>query len=70
MLDKANTIEARRAANRIGLIARRSRRHNDNLGGFNVWLERGRYLFRSGPNGSTVFDTWKWTGEPLQRRRA
>ena len=44
-----------------------SRRPKRNLG--NVWLEQGRYLFRSGPNGSTVFDTWKWIGEPLPRRR-
>jgi hypothetical protein len=35
----------------------------------NVWTEeRGRYLFRSGANGSTVFDTWVWFGEPLRRR--
>jgi len=33
-----------------------------------VWLEKGRYLHRVGANGSTVFDTWKWIGEPLQRR--
>ena len=34
----------------------------------NLWFEGSRYLFRSRPNGSTVFDTWKWTGEPpLQR---
>ena len=29
-----------------------------------VWRE-GRYLYRSGPNGSTVFDAWRWTGEPV-----
>jgi hypothetical protein len=34
----------------------------------NVWLEGGRNLFRSGANGSTVFDTWKWFGAPLRRR--
>ena len=36
----------------------------------NVWLEKGRYLYRVGANGSTVFDTWKWIGEPLTRRGA
>ena len=45
-----------------------SRKPKRKLG--NVWLEEGRYLFRNGPNGSTVFDTWKWTGEPLPRRGA
>jgi hypothetical protein len=34
----------------------------------NVWLEGGRYLFRSGANGSTVFDTWKWFGAPAPKR--
>jgi hypothetical protein len=34
----------------------------------NVWLEGGHYLFRSGHNGGTVFDTWKWFGEPLRRK--
>ena len=42
-----------------------SRRPKRKLG--NVWSE-GRYLYRSGPNGSTVVDTWKWTGEPPLRR--
>jgi hypothetical protein len=33
-----------------------------------VWYEeRGRYLFRYGPNG-TIFNNWTWTGEPLPRR--
>jgi hypothetical protein len=45
-----------------------SRNQKRKLG--NVWLEDARYLYRSGPTGSTVFDTWKWTGEPLKRRRA
>ena len=45
-----------------------SRKSKRKLG--NVWLESDRYLFRSGPNGSTGFDTLKWTCEPLQRRRA
>ena len=37
----------------------------------NIWFEdSGRYVFRYGANGSTVFDLWKWTGEPLVRRRA
>jgi hypothetical protein len=44
------------------LTARRAKRK---LG--NVWRE-GRYLSRSGNNGSTVFDVWKWIGEPLPRR--
>ena len=44
-----------------------SRKPKRKLG--NVWVEAGRYLYRSGPNGSTVY-TWKWTGEPLQRRHA
>ena len=35
-----------------------------------VWLEKGRYLHRVGANGSTIFDTWKWIGEPLPRRGA
>ncbi len=35
----------------------------------NVWFEDGgRYLFRYGPNGSTVFDIWKLIGQPLPRR--
>ena len=25
---------------------------------------------RWAPNGSTVFEIWKWTGEPLQRRQS
>ena len=33
-----------------------------------VWLEECCYLYRLGANGSTVFDTWQWIGEPLQRR--
>jgi hypothetical protein len=46
--------------------ARRSKRKLKNF-----WFEDGgRYLFRYGDNGSTVFDIWKWTGEPLVRRRA
>ena len=37
----------------------------------NVWYEDGgRYLYRYGANGSTVFDVWKLIGEPLPRRRA
>ncbi len=35
-----------------------------------VWLEKGRYLHRVGANGSTIFDTWKWIGEPVPRRGA
>ncbi len=31
--------------------------------------EGGRYLYSHGANGVTVFDIWKWTGEPLERRR-
>ena len=35
----------------------------------NFWYEDGgRYLFRYGPNGSTVFDVWKLIGPPLPRR--
>ena len=35
----------------------------------NVWYEDGgRYLYRYGANGSTVFDVWKLIGEPLPRR--
>ena len=35
----------------------------------NVWYEDGgRYLYRYGANGSTVFDVWKLIGEPLRRR--
>jgi len=35
------------------------------------WYEGGdQYLFQCGPNSTTVFDTWTWTGEPLSRRRA
>ena len=35
----------------------------------NVWYEDGgRYLYRYGANGSTVFDIWKLIGEPLRRR--
>ena len=36
----------------------------------NVWYEEGRFLFCYSPNGSTVFDTWKWFGEPLHRGHA
>ena len=37
----------------------------------NVWYEDGgRYLYRYGANGSTVFDVWKLIGEPLPRRGA
>ena len=36
----------------------------------NFWFEGGgRFLFSYGPNGPTVFDLWKWFGEPLPRRR-
>ena len=28
----------------------------------------GRYLYRYGANGSTVFDVWKLIGEPLPKR--
>jgi hypothetical protein len=35
----------------------------------NVWYEDGgRYLYRYGANGSTVFDVWKLIGEPLTVR--
>ena len=35
----------------------------------NTWYEDGgRYLYRYGANGSTVFDVWKLIGEPLRRR--
>lgn len=35
----------------------------------NVWYEDGgRYLYRYGANGSTVFDVWKLIGEPLPKR--
>jgi hypothetical protein len=44
-----------------------SRKQKRKLG--SVWRE-GRYLYRSGPNGSAVFDTWTWTGEPLLRSRS
>ena len=37
------------------------------LGG--VWRE-GRYLYRVGPTGITVFDAWQWTDEPPLRRVA
>jgi hypothetical protein len=48
------------------LTARRAKRKLKN-----TWYENGgRYLFRSGACGSTVFDTWRWFGEPLERRRA
>ena len=43
-----------------------SRKPKRKLG--SVWLEKGRYLHRVGANGSTIFDTWKWIGEPLPRR--
>ena len=33
-----------------------------------VWFEGGRYLYRYGANGVTVFDIWKWTGKSLPRR--
>ena len=34
----------------------------------NFWFEDdGRYLFRSGATGTTVFDTWKLIGEPLPK---
>jgi hypothetical protein len=46
------------------LTARRAKRKLKN-----TWYEnRGRYLFRSGANGSTIYDTWKWLGGPLRRR--
>jgi hypothetical protein len=36
-----------------------------------VWYEEGgRYLFRNGPTGITIYNNWTWTGEPLPRRRA
>ena len=45
-------------------IARRAKRKLEN-----VWFEDGgRYLFRYGPNGSTVFDVWKLIDQPLPRR--
>ena len=35
----------------------------------NTWYEDGgRYLYRYGANGSTVFDVWKLIGEPLPKR--
>ena len=43
-----------------------SRKPKRKLG--SVWLETGRYLYRAGFHGSTVFDTWKWMDEPLTRR--
>ena len=44
-----------------------SRKPKRKLG--NVWYEDGgRYLFRSGANGTTVFDVWKLIGAPLLRR--
>ena len=43
-----------------------ARRAKRKLG--NVWLERGRYLFKSGPNGSPIFDTWKRIGLPKRGR--
>ena len=34
----------------------------------NVWYEDGgRYLYRYGANGTTIFDAWKLIGEPLPR---
>jgi hypothetical protein len=40
-------------------IQRRSKRKAGNS-----WSEdRGRYLYRYGPNGYTVFDTWIWFGD-------
>ena len=27
-----------------------------------------RYLYRNGPQGVTVFDTWVWFGQPLPKR--
>ena len=45
-----------------------SRKPKRKLG--SVWLEKGRYLHRVGANGSTIFDTWKWIGEPVPRRGA
>ena len=35
----------------------------------NSWRDDGgRYLYRYGANGSTVFDVWKLIGEPLPSR--
>jgi hypothetical protein len=47
-----------------------SERHAKPKNGNGWYQDRGRYLLRSGPNGSTVFDTWVWFGEPLPRRCA
>ncbi len=44
-----------------------ARRAKRKAGSF--WYEEGgRYLYRSGANGSTVFDVWKLIGAPLPRR--
>jgi hypothetical protein len=32
------------------------------------WYEGARFLYRKGPQGSTVYDTWKLVREPLRRR--
>jgi hypothetical protein len=51
-----------------GSAPRKEERRPKRKGG-DVWYEeRGRYLFRYGPNGITIFNNWTWTGEPLPRR--
>jgi hypothetical protein len=51
--------------NDIGNDEATARKSKRKLG--NVCEER--HLGRNRSNGSTIFDTWVWTGEPLQRRR-
>ena len=42
--EPAIEARARRAAKRVGLIVRRSRRHDDNLGGFMLLDDRDRIV--------------------------